>query len=65
LSVAVTGRTSSHVSTDQQSTRLRALGSVTEVAHPKSRRSVDPSVAKALEGFDPDAVLPHDPAEEE
>lgn len=29
------------------------------------RRSVDPSVAQALEGFDPDAVRPHDPAEGE
>jgi hypothetical protein len=29
------------------------------------RRSVDPSVAQALGGFDPDAVLRHDPAEGE
>ena len=29
------------------------------------RRSVDPSVAQALEGFDPDAVRPHSPAEGE
>ena len=27
------------------------------------RRSVDPSVAQALEGFDPDSVRPRDPAE--
>ena len=29
------------------------------------RRSVDPSVAQALEGFDLDAVRTHDPAEGE